>query len=126
LFFSMLSQPVPALVLGSLSLADLPAGLSIYKLSAPVGLMIGTGVFQTFLDHRSTAHVTELAGAITRARIPVREYLQGGGKIPALAALVNGQAQSLAFQDIMIVFAALVLLIIPLVFVADVRAGSSR
>jgi MFS transporter, DHA2 family, multidrug resistance protein len=126
LFFSMLSQPVPALVLGSLSLADLPAGLSIYKVSAPVGLMIGTGVFQTFLDHRTTAHVTVLAGAITRARIPVREYLQGGGKIPALAALVNGQAQSLAFQDVMMGFAALVLLAIPLVFVADVRAGSSR
>jgi MFS transporter, DHA2 family, multidrug resistance protein len=126
LFFSMLSQPVPALVLGSLSLADLPAGLSMYKLSAPVGLMIGTGVFQTFLDHRSAVHVTELAGAITRARIPVTQYLQGGGKIPALAALVNGQAQSLAFQDVMIGFAALVLLVIPLVFVADVRAGSSR
>lgn len=126
LFFSMLSQPVPALVLGSLGLADLPAGLSMYKLSAPVGLMIGTGVFQTLLDHRSAVHGTELAGAITRGRIPVIHYLQGGGKIPALAALVNGQAQSLAFQDVMIGFAALVLLAIPLVFLADVKAGPSR
>jgi DHA2 family multidrug resistance protein len=126
LFFSMLSQPVPALVLGSLSLADLPAGLSIYKLSVPLGLMIGTGLFQTFLDHRSTVHMTELAGSITGARLPVRQYLEGGGKIPALAALVNGQAQSLAFQDVMIGFAVVVLLVIPLIFVADVRPGSSR
>src|SRR5579862_7188950 len=33
LFFSMLSQPVPALVLGTLGLADLPMGISIYKVS---------------------------------------------------------------------------------------------
>jgi DHA2 family multidrug resistance protein len=126
LCFSMLSQPVPALVLGSLGLADLPAGLSIYKVSVPVGLMIGTGAFQTLLDHRSTVHMTELAGSITLARGPVAEYLQGGGSIAALAALVNGQAQSLAFEDVMIGFAALVLLAIPLVFLAAVSPGSSR
>jgi MFS transporter, DHA2 family, multidrug resistance protein len=126
LFFSMLSQPVPALVLGSLSLADLPSGLSIYKVSAPVGLMIGTGAFQTLLDHRSTVHMTELAGTITRARIPIVEFLQGGGTIAALASLVNAQAQSLAFGDVMIGFAALVLLVIPLVFLAAVSPGSSR
>ena len=48
----MLSQPVPALVLGSLGLADLPAGLSMYKISAPLGLTIGTGLFSTFLATR--------------------------------------------------------------------------
>jgi DHA2 family multidrug resistance protein len=126
LFFSMLSQPVPALVLGSLGLADLPVGLSMYKLSAPIGTAIGTGLFQTLLDHRSTLHVTELAGAVIRARMPVTQYLQGGGKVTTLAVLVNGQAQSLAFQDVMIAFAALVLFVIPLVFLADVRAGSNR
>jgi len=126
LFFSMLSQPVPALVLGSLGLADLPAGLSIYKVSVPVGLMIGTGAFQTLLNHRTTVHMTELAGTITRARVPVVEYLQGGGTVAALAALVNAQAQALAFDDVMIGFAALVLLVIPIVFLADVRPGPSR
>ncbi|MDB5093618.1 MAG: drug resistance transporter, drug:H+ antiporter-2 family protein, partial [Candidatus Eremiobacteraeota bacterium] len=118
LFFSMLSQPVPALVLGSLGLADLPAGLSIYKVSVPVGLMIGTGAFQTLLDHRSAVHLAELAGTITPAHVPVAEYLQGGGSIAALAALVNAQAQSLAFDDVMVGFAALVLLAIPIVFLA--------
>jgi DHA2 family multidrug resistance protein len=126
LFFSMLSQPVPALVLGSLGLADLPAGLSIYKVSVPVGLMIGTGAFQTLLDHRSIVHMTELAGTITLSRTPVMEYLQGGGSIAALAALVNAQAQSLAFENVMIGVAALVLLAIPIVFLADVRPGSSQ
>jgi hypothetical protein len=88
--------------------------------------MIGTGAFQTLLDHRSTVHMTELAGTITPAHVPVAEYLQSGGSIAALAALVNAQAQSLAFDDVMIGFAALVLLTIPIVFLADVRPGPSR
>ncbi|MGZ3518612.1 MAG: MFS transporter [Vulcanimicrobiaceae bacterium] len=126
LFFSMLNQPVPALVLGTLDLTELPSGVSIYKLSVPIGLSIGTGFFQTFLDHRSTAHLTELAGTVTRASIPVSQYLHDGGKVRALAAVVNGQAEALAFQDVMIGFALLVLLTIPLVYVADTRPGSRR
>lgn len=126
LFFSMLSQPVPALVLGSLGLTDLPAGLSMYKISAPLGLTIGTGIFQTLLDHRNTFHMTELAGSITPARAPVALYLEHGGSLDALATSVEAQAQSLAFQDVMICFAAVVLLAIPLIFFADTRAGSRR
>ncbi|MDB5094113.1 MAG: hypothetical protein JWO85_2214, partial [Candidatus Eremiobacteraeota bacterium] len=49
-----------------------------------------------------------------------------GGSIAALAALVNAQAQSLAFDDVMVGFAALVLLAIPIVFLADFRPGPSR
>ncbi len=126
LLFSMLSQPVPALVLGSLGLADLPAGLSIYKVSSPLGLMIGTGLFQTLLDHRTTFHMTELAGSITPAQPTVALYLQHGGSRSTLNAIVQAQAQSLAFQDVMIVFAACVLLAIPLIFFADLRPGPSR
>lgn len=126
LFFSMLSQPVPALVLGSLGLADLAAGLSMYKVSAPVGLMIGTGAFQTLLDHRNALHVSELGASITRAHPPVAQYLQRGGTIPTLATIVGGQGQSLAFADAMIGFAVLVVLTVPLIFLADVRPGPRR
>lgn len=126
LFFSMLSQPVPALVLGSLGLGDLPAGLAMYKLSAPVGLMIGTATFQTLLDHRNTMHMTNLAASITLARSPVADYLRHGGSLSALSGIVRAQAQSLAFEDVMIGIAAFVLLTIPLVFFADTRAGSRR
>jgi len=119
LFFSMLSQPVPALVLGTLGLADLPMGVSIYKVSAPVGLNIGTALFQTLIDHRDTFHMSALAAAVTPARPAIGEFLQQGGDVRTLASLVGSQAQSLAFQDAMIVFGAIVLLVIPIVFLAD-------
>jgi MFS transporter, DHA2 family, multidrug resistance protein len=126
LFFSMLSQPVPALVLGTLGPADLPAGLSMYKISSPLGLTIGTGMFQTFFDHRDTLHLTELAGSITPAYTPIALYLKHGGSLRTLAATVDAQAQSLAFHDVMVCFAVVVLLAVPVIFLADIGAGTLR
>lgn len=121
LFFSMLSQPVPAIVLGTLGLSDIAAGLSLYKISAPVGTSIGSGAFQTLLDHRAAAHGADLAGFVTSSSVPVAQYLSGGGSVATLAALVNGQALALAFGDVVRAFAACVLLAIPLIFLADTR-----
>jgi hypothetical protein len=126
LFFSMLSQPVPALVLGALGLEDLAHGLAIYKLSPSIGSMIGTGMFQTLLDHRSTLHITELGAAITRARLPIEQFIDHGGKADGLTRLVAVQAQSLAFQDAMIAFAAFTLLTIPIVLFADSGPAPKR
>jgi DHA2 family multidrug resistance protein len=126
LFFSVLSQPVPALVLGTLALAELPMGVSIYKVSAPVGLNIGTALFQTLIDHRDTFHMTALAAEITRAREPIEQFLQQGGDLRTLASLIGNQAQSLALQDAMIAFGAVVLLVVPIVFFADLEAGRTK
>lgn len=126
LFFSMLSQPVPAVVLGTLGVTDMAAGLSLYKLSAPVGTSIGTGIFQTLLDHRAAAHTADLAGYVTPSSVPVTQYLSGGGNVGALATLVSGQAQALSFEDIMRVFAVCVLLTIPVIFMADTRPAPSK
>ncbi len=126
LFFSALNQPVPAIVLGTLGLNDLAAGLSLYKLSAPVGLSIGTGVFQTLLDHRAALHGADLAGFVSLANVPIAQYLSGGGSVATLASLVNGQAQTLAFDDVMRAFAVCVLLTIPLIFFADVRPAPAK
>ena len=125
-FFSMLSQPIPAIVLGTLGVNDLAAGLSLYKISAPIGLSIGTALFQTLLDHRAAAHATTLAGFVTRAHIPIAHFLGNGGKVGTLASLVNGQAQALAFEDVMRGFALCALLAIPLAFLADTRTGPAR
>ncbi len=126
LFFSALNQPVPAVVLGTLGLNDLAAGLSLYKLSAPIGLSIGTGVFQTLLDHRAAVHGADLAGFVSLGNVPVAQYLSGGGTVGTLAALVNGQAQTLAFEDVMRAFAVCVLLTIPLIFFVDTRPTPTR
>jgi MFS transporter, DHA2 family, multidrug resistance protein len=125
-FFSMLSQPVPALVLGTLSLAELPMGIAIYKVSAPVGLNIGTALFQTFIDHRNTYHLTQLAAQISLAHAPVEQFLEQGGQLSTLTFLAGNQAQSLALGDAMMVFGAIILLVIPLIFVADVKSGPAK
>ncbi|HEY1428853.1 MAG TPA: MFS transporter, partial [Candidatus Tumulicola sp.] len=93
LVFAMLSQPVPAIVLGSLSLPEVAPGLSLYKLSALVGVSLGTGAIQTMLDHRTATHGSALAGAVTLASVPVSRYLSSGGHVGTLAQLVSGQAQ---------------------------------
>jgi DHA2 family multidrug resistance protein len=126
LFFSMLSQPVPAVVLGTLGVTDLAAGLTFYKLSAPVGTSIGTGIFQTLLDHRAAAHSSDLAGFVTTSSVPVVQYLSGGGNIFTLASLVSGQAQALSFEDVMRAFAVCVLLTIPVIFIADTRPAPTK
>jgi hypothetical protein len=126
LFFSMLNQPVPAIVLGTLGLSDIAAGLSLYKLSAPIGLSVGTGLFQTLLDHRAAAHVSDLAGSVTSSNVAIAQYLSGSGSVRTLASLVNGQAQTLALGDVMRAFALCVLLTIPLIFVANTRPASSQ
>jgi DHA2 family multidrug resistance protein len=122
LVFAMLSQPVPAVVLGTLGLNDIAAGLSLYKVSALVGLSIGTAVIQTLLDHNAAAHSADLAGFVNGASLPVTRYLADGGNLKALATLVGGQAQALAFADVMRVYALWVLLTIPLIAFADTRA----
>jgi DHA2 family multidrug resistance protein len=125
-FFSALSQPIPALVLGTLGMGDLAAGLSLYKVSAPVGVSIGTGIFQTLLDHRAAVHITNLTGLVTYAHLPVTQFIADGGKVSALASLLNGQAQALAFEDVMRTFGLCVLLTIPLVFLADTGPSPAK
>lgn len=126
LFFSMLSQTVPGLVLGSLGLRDLPGGLSLYKVAAPVGTSVGTAVFQTLLNHRSAAHLSDLLGQLTSWRLPVVRFLAGGGSANALASLASAQAQALAFDDIMRAFALCVLITVPILWAANTRADPAR
>jgi DHA2 family multidrug resistance protein len=122
LFFSMMSQPVPSLVIGALPLDLLPAGLSVYKLTAPLGLMAATTFVSSFLDRRAALHATQLAASLNRSRVPVTDFLRHGGTLKSLAGLATNQAQVLAFQDAMSFLAILVLLVIPLVLLVNPQA----
>lgn len=116
-FFAILSQPVPALVIGSLPLTDLPAGIAIYKLTVPIGLMIGTGFIGTLIDHRAAFHASEIAGNFTLSRPPVAAFTSAGHHaLLQLNALVTGQAQASAYQDAMIAMCVATLLVVPLSF----------
>ena len=116
-FLAILSQPVPALVIGALPLPDLPAGVAIYKLTVPIGLMIGTGLISTLTDHRTTFHATEIAGDVTLSRTPIETFTSAGQHaLLQLNQLVTQQAQAVAYQDAMIVLCAMTLLVVPLAF----------
>ncbi len=119
LAFAMLSQPVPALVIGALPLRDLPSGIAIYKLTVPIGLMAGTALVGTFIDHRAAFRASELAAAAELSRNAVSTFVAAGNSaLVQLSRLVTSQAQALAYRDSMLLFCAVVLLVVPLVIFA--------
>ncbi len=122
LFFAMMNQPMGALVIGSLPLPLLAAGVSIYKLSSPIGLMIGTGGMQKLLDDRSAMFRSDIAGVVGLNRASIGRYVQAHhGSASGLTALVAAQAQTLAYASLMLVFAAILLVVIPIVFFAKIQ-----
>lgn len=118
-FFAMLSQPVPALVIGSLPLSDLPAGIAIYKLTVPVGLMVGTAFISTFVDHRASLAASTITGALHLSRTDVATFVSGGHRtLLQLSGLVSQQSQVLAYRDSMTLICAFLLLVVPLAMFA--------
>jgi DHA2 family multidrug resistance protein len=116
LVFGMLSQPVPSLVIGTLPLPDLPAGIAIYKLTAPIGLMAGTAFVSWFVDHRAAFHASDIAPALNLSRAPLASFVSADRTTLAkLSALVTQQAQDLAYRDAMLLLAVVLLLMIPLI-----------
>ena len=120
LFYAMLSQPIGTLVVGSIPLSLLATGLSIYKLSSPIGTMIATGGMQYALD-RHTALVNNLiAGDLQSGRPGVDEYIfQHHGSATGLAGIAATQAQTLAYSYSMTLYAVILLAIIPIIFFAQ-------
>ncbi len=117
--FAMLSQPVPALVIGALPLRDLPAGIAIYKLTVPIGLMIGTALVGSFLDHRAALQASTISGTLDLSRTNVSTFVSGGHRtLLQLAGLVTQQSQVLAYRDSMLLICAALLLIVPLAMFA--------
>jgi len=122
LFFAMINQPLGALVIGSMPLPLLAAGVSIYKLTSPIGLLIATGGIQTLLDHQAAAFGSLIAGNLSLGRAVVDRYVQQHhGSAAGLAAIAAAQAQTLAYETVMLVLALVVLVVIPLVLLAKVQ-----
>lgn len=119
-FFGMMNQPMGTLVIGSMPLNLLAAGVSIYKLSSPVGAMIGSAAMQTLLDRRFVAIRSDIVGGLHLGRAPVDAYVRAHrGSAAGLAGLVGVQAQTLAYADLTLVLALVVLAIVPVVLFAQ-------
>ncbi len=121
-FFGMLNQPMGALVIGSMPLSLLAAGVSIYKLSSPIGLMLATGGMGAILDHRAAAFRLAISGDLALGRPAVARFVHAHhGDASGLAALVGAQAQTLAFASVMVLFGAILLVVIPIVCLAKIQ-----
>ena len=121
MFFGMMNQPMGTLVIGSMPLDLLAAGVSVYKLSAPVGAMLGSAVIQTLLDHRTVAFRTAIAGNVTLGRAPIDAYIEAHrGSSAGLSALVAAQAETLAYADLTALLGLVILTVIPVVAFAQV------
>jgi MFS transporter, DHA2 family, multidrug resistance protein len=114
-FFACLSQPTPSLVIGVLPPQLLLSGLSIYKISAPIGLMLAGMLMPTILDHSSAHHASDLAGYVALHSAGVAKYLNAGGSLHALNSQLQSQALTWAYADTMRVFGLITLLVIPIV-----------
>lgn len=122
LFFGMMNQPMGALVIGSMPLPLLAAGISIYKLSSPMGSTIATGAMQALLDHRTAAFRSAIAANLALGRAPVDRYLQQHhGSAAGLAVIAVAQAQTLSYASVMLSCGIVVLAVVPIVFLAKVQ-----
>ncbi|MGZ3574583.1 MAG: hypothetical protein ACXVA3_04780 [Vulcanimicrobiaceae bacterium] len=74
---------------------------------------------QTLIDHRAALHASALAGYVTAANAGVSQYLQHAGSVRTLSSLLAQQSQTLSLSDVMMLFAPIVIAIIPLIFLAD-------
>lgn len=109
------NQPLPLLVFGSLSRAEVPVGAIIYKMAPLIGTSIATAFSQRFLDVRTAQHLSDLAGGVNLASPDIADFVRSGGA-HTLTALVNEQASVLAYDDVTRVFAVAAILIIPILY----------
>jgi DHA2 family multidrug resistance protein len=123
---------VPGLMIGGMGLAmlfipllitiqttsrpeDAPKASAFVTLAFQLGGSAASALCVTMLNRRADFHTNLLAGEVTLANPAVRDALT---HVPQsqLVALVNEQAQTLAFADVAYVIAALAAILIPLVF----------
>lgn len=109
------NQPLPLLVFGSLTQAELPMGAIIYKMAPLLATSIGNAFSQRLLDTHTAQHLSDLAGSVTLSRPDVATFAEHGGT-HALAAYVGQQASVLAYDDLTRLFALVALLIIPILY----------
>ncbi|MGA2392118.1 MAG: DHA2 family efflux MFS transporter permease subunit [Candidatus Lustribacter sp.] len=112
---AMLFIPLLIAVQTSTSAADAPMASSFITLAFQLGGSVASAALVTLIDRRDDFHAAMLGAGVTLAHPAVRAALQMIS--PAqLAALVNAQAQTLAFADVAYAAAAIAAVLVPVVF----------
>ncbi|HEY4253664.1 MAG TPA: DHA2 family efflux MFS transporter permease subunit [Roseomonas sp.] len=136
----MVMVPVNQVALGTLPPARLKNASGLYNLMRNLGGAVGLAMINELVTERGAAHGQHLAEAASSGRLAATQWLQGvtaaltpqlGAPQAQLAALkrlqglVDQQALVLAYNDVLVVMAALFFLGMPLVFLLRrPRAGA--
>jgi MFS transporter, DHA2 family, multidrug resistance protein len=108
------NQPLPPLVFGGVSPAQLPAVLVFYKLAPLIGTSIGNAVSQRMLDVADANHLSALAGDVTLSAAGASAFTQSS-VLQDIGSVVSLQATVLSYADVTMWIALLGLAVVPLV-----------
>ncbi len=114
--FALLFSPIASTVLGSIPPDDFTRGVAIFKLTLTTGGAIASTALGVIVDHRNAAHLSQIAGSITRATPAIQSFLQLGS-MHTLATLASSQSQILSYADTAQYTAIVVLCAAPLAFI---------
>lgn len=111
---AMLFIPLLIAVQSTTKPQDAPSASAFITLAFQLGGSITGASVVTLLDRRAQFHNEMLAGSMTLANAPVREFLQHG-TAAQLYQYVFAQAQTMAFADAAFVVGCFAILMVPLV-----------
>ena len=119
---AVLYRALASVIFGSLPAQDLIMGLIVYKMSGVLGGAIAAPVFATMLDRTYAARQHDLAATASLAAPAVNTFVNSAtGSAGALAKMISAQASSLAYSDLWSVASVVVLVLVPLIFLIDLR-----
>ncbi|QMW21678.1 DHA2 family efflux MFS transporter permease subunit [Sandaracinobacteroides saxicola] len=132
--------PMTVLALGTLPLDRVQDGSGLFSMMRNLGGALGLAIINTLLTDKANLHRTELATAVSTGHADVQGWLDGtaatlatqgvtdpqAGAIARLAALVEREVGTMAFNDVFLTMAVAFAIVLPLVMLArKPRAGDA-
>ena len=114
--FGLTYAPLLFTIITNVPFDEIPFAIVATNLSYVAAGSFANAVLTTVFDHRYAKHLSDLAGSISLARVPVINIVGSGAssEVHRLGALVAQQASVVAFADVALCAAAVAALAIPL------------
>jgi drug resistance transporter, EmrB/QacA subfamily len=115
--------PMNNILLADISNDDIPSASGLSSFMRNVGNSIGTSLVVAYWDHAQAGHHEQMISAVSSSNNSFTQYinLSGGESVVNLASInqiINSQSALMGINDIMLGSGIMMLLLIPVVFVA--------
>jgi DHA2 family multidrug resistance protein len=125
--------PLVAITLAGLPPEKIPSASGLSNFARITAGAFGTSIFTTLWDSRAMLHRSQLAEAVNHGNAAATQaftYLQGSGfdaaqSVAVLDRILNQQAYTLAFNDLFHASAIVMLLLIPVIWLAHPGRGKN-